>query len=127
MSSKRRKKRSQRDISNISKSSPLLRRDRIDYRSVLDRRKFYYGHYGYSKLTSGQEAEVKITTRSAKGTRYASLPYARLQYTDPRNTISCRRRSDRRKALFARGNIGRGKSTRRFRKRRMKKDSRVRC
>lgn len=121
---KRKKLNPQRHTTAITKRKPLLRIPRIEYSPIEDHRRhtpkrarLYYDIKG---------KEVDYALKDAKGTYPgASQTKATVSFADPRSTIVCRRRSERRKSLFALKKVGKGRRT--FKKRKMRPESKIRC
>lgn len=94
---------------------------------VEDRRRFHpHKHWIAAKTLQGTPAEVSATIRNRSGSRKVSLSRSRLEFVDPRNTVVCKRRTNRRKALFMLKKIGRGKKGS-GKRRKMTEYSKVRC
>lgn len=137
MSKKRRTKKTnrtsrkqiQRDISTISKFRKLLYERSIhpdldnkfrNLEHLLDDRRYF-------RPEIFKDAK-KFDGRPSPLIEYpAEKPYksAVMSFADPRNTVVCKRRKDRRKALFSAGSIGGGRKVSKYRKRTEFSD--VRC
>lgn len=126
---KRYKSRSQRDVRNISKRRNLLRDPLLfeKLHEIEDRRRYHPYGYITARMVTGREAPIRATTRNLKRTKRVPLHRSQLGFEFPRDTLVCRRRAKRRETLFRRKLIGSGKSSKRFKPRRMTETSKVRC
>lgn len=57
----------------------------------------------------------------------ADRTLGKISFVNPKKVAVCRRRSQRKKALFQKGKIGKGKSTKNFKERVMKDTSDIKC
>lgn len=126
----KRKRSAQRDFNTITKpiekrNIRLLRRKHLkslrDYTPVIDRRQRYAKDEG-PKTVFGTPARIQERTKELKEPsrtrsdlqtrKLRPLAFSRQEFSRPQEAVECRRRRDRREALFARGHAGRGKRIR---------------
>jgi hypothetical protein len=131
----RRDKITQRDLSNITKSSDLLRKKYEHYIISINKRRDlrrlpspstdlrrWRPHRDDLLMTDGRPARL-VLKRPRSNNLNRDPTQDRLSFKNPRNVDICRRRRARRISLFATGNVGKGVK----KKRRITDNSKIRC
>lgn len=115
-----------RDTNVISKTRGGLYRPhffRRDLREVEDHRRWRPHVQEYLRIIDGRP--VGYALDKAKFNAYKGLGFTKLAFKEPFRTIICIRRKQRRIAMFARGQIGKGIAVKGLR--RFTKNSEVKC
>lgn len=114
----------------VSKRRSLLSRLRNNrkyakYNALSDNR--FYNPLGkrISRLTDGTKATLTTTLPKQRSSILRDPTKAKISFADPKRTIVCQRRKNRRETLFRRGKVGKGKKVSRIRRRNINSD--IKC
>lgn len=124
-------KKAQRNVKNITKSTRLLRSRRKTVKPKIRRKKnlwedkrFWSPLFTENKKIDGTNVEYEISQNKNQALPRSSIPVS-IQFANPRKVTVCKKRSERRKTLFARHKVGKGKKV--AKKRRMTENSHIKC
>lgn len=104
-----------------------LRRQSLMLRQVQDRRYYEPNWIDGLKDVSGRPVQYSATTHVKGTNREIRLGLSQVGFRSPESVITCKRRNQRRRALFAIRKIGKGKGARRFKRRVYTEHSKIVC
>lgn len=123
--SSQKKRRPQRVFDQITNRFKMLRE--LDLTEIQDKRRIPAKIKERQRIdftTQARQARIKLQDRPKRAIRYTNLQN-RLGFERPKKTITCIRRKQRRRTLFANKKIGYGKTS--SKKRKFNESSKVRC